>query len=456
MQKSMKTVLIGAGEVGAHMSELLSQVGHEVTLIEMSAEAGTRADEEQDVKVLIGNGSSAAMLKRAGIEVADNVLSLTSDDRTNLVVCAVSKAMNSKIFTVARVHDQTYLEKGIVNYQKLFQADYLLNPEALAAVELAKVIRNPSRVAVENFARGEIEVQQVVVSDRSRHVGRSLKQIRLKSKVGIVSRGGIVAIPSGDTVLEKGDVLTLYGRPEVLMEDRQNLDPGSRMALCRVVIFGGSEIAISLVRMLNNPRFKVRIIEHDAVLCRDLAERFPEITVIHGDATHRRLMEEEQVGSADHFVAATKVDEVNIMTALQAARLGARAVHLVANKTDYESLLDGMRETMGLASVVSPRRATATEIIKYLTREPMIELCELKGEDAGMALLEVLVREGSRADGRRLESLQEDRPAGCVFVAVVRDFGAFVPGGNDEIRAGDRVVALLRKEDEKRLVKLLT
>lgn len=452
----MKTVLIGAGEVGAHMSDLLSRAGHQVTLIEMLAEAGTRVDEEQDVKVLIGNGSSAAMLQNAGIREADNVLSLTSDDRTNLVVCAVSKAMNPDIFSVARVHDQTYLEKGLVNYQQLFRADYLLNPEALAAVELAKVIRNPSRVAVENFARGEVEVQQVKVSDRSRYVGRSLKQIRLKSKIGLLSREGIAAIPSGETILEKGDVLTLYGRPENLMEERQNLDPGSRQASIRVVIFGGSEIAISLVRLLNNPRFRIRIIEKEERLCRELAERFPEVTVIHGDATHRRLLEEEQIEAADHFVACTKVDEENIMTSLQAGRLGAKAVHLVTNKTDYETLLDELRDTMGVSSVVSPRRATASEISKYLTREPVIELCQLRGEDSGMKLLEVLVQKGSRASGKRLQDLQADRPSGSVFVAVVRDFRAFVPGGEDEIRAGDRVVTLVRESDVKPLVKLLT
>ncbi|MCZ6671974.1 MAG: NAD-binding protein [Verrucomicrobia bacterium] len=48
-----------------------------------------------------------------------------------------------------------------------------------------------------------------------------------------------------------------------------------------------------------------------------MAERFPDITVIHGDATSLRVLEEERVGSADYFVAATNEDEDKVMTCIQ-------------------------------------------------------------------------------------------------------------------------------------------
>ena len=60
--------------------------------------------------------------------------------------------------------------------------------------------------------------------------------------------------------------------------------------------------------------------------------------VICGDGTSLRLLEEEQISEADYFVACTKDDEENILTCLQAAKLGADHVQLVVNKGDYEQL----------------------------------------------------------------------------------------------------------------------
>ena len=452
----MRSVVIGAGEVGHHIAGLLRKGGHSVTLIDSDAAAAGRVDAEIDAKVITGNGTSARLLLSAGIREADNLLALTSDDRTNLVTCAVSKDLNPNLFSVVRIHDQTYLESELVNHQRVFKADFLVNPERLTAIELAKKIRNPGRVAVENFARGQVDVQQVELSARSRHAGRTLRQIRLQSKIGLVIRNGVARVPAADLELAAGDILTLYGTPEDLAEERQALDPQSRVQLVRVVLFGASEVAINLLQRLNNPRFRVRIIEPSGTVCREVAERFPQVTVVHGDATSRRLLEEEQVGSADHFVACTRDDEENIMTCLQAVRLGTRRVHLVINKSDYESLLHELRDTLGVEHIVSPRTATAGEIVKYLTRQPVIHLGSLTQDEKGPRLLEILVRKGSRVDGKTLLAIQPYRPAGVVFVALLRDFRAWVPGADDPIRAGDRVVAIVDEAGSDDLIALLT
>jgi len=425
-----------------------------VILIEKSAAGGRRIDEEQDVKVLCGNGSSATMLEEADIGQARNFLALTSDDRTNLVACKVASKLGKNLFTVARIHDQTYLDHSRVNYQDLFDVDFFLNPEMLCAVELAKEIRHPGRVAIEHFARGQIEVQNMAVSPKSKLVGETLRQMKIHAgmRIGMITRDGETSVAGADSKLAAGDQLTVFGKPEVVSEFRRRVEPGEAEGSVRVVLYGGSEIAISLVRLLKHPRFRIRVIEPDQRICENLADRFPGLTVVRGDATSRRLLEEEQIDGVDYFVACTKEDEHNIMTCLQASKLGAKHVQLVINKPDYEELLDDLRISMGVASIVSPRQASIREVVRYLDRDTVVELSSMSVRST--RLLEILVAAESPAVGKLLKELQ--LPDGCLLVALLRGLEAVVPGANDRIGPGDRVLLAVDEKNRAEVVRFLT
>lgn len=449
----MNIIVIGAGEVGSYLCKILSERNHEVTIIESSETVAAAIEEAQNVKVLKGNGSSAQILAEADVGDSDFFLAMTRDDRSNLVACSVAKALGAET-TIARVHDQTYTDNSYVNYQVHFGVDLMLNPEALCAIELAKEIRNPDRVAVENFARGQIEVQKVhVTSLRSRLIGKPLKELKLHSEVriGYVQRGDVLEVASADTVLKTGDWLTLFGTAEALFELKPQLDPESKIGSMRVVLFGGDETAVALTRLLNNSRFKVRILEKDGRLCRSLAERFPHVTVINGDATSLRLLEEEQVSSSDYFVACTKDDEDNVMTCLQASKLGARHVQLVINKPDYEDVLNSLKDALGVEAVFSPRIATVNEILRYLSTEPYIELGSLPGGTG--KILEMAIPTDSPCHDKNICDLP--LPEGSLIVALLHKYQAKVPSGTDKLLSGDRIVIIVQENRIRELLEVL-
>jgi trk system potassium uptake protein TrkA len=252
-------------------------------------------------------------------------------------------------------------------------------------------------------------------------------------------------VAGAESVLEQGDMITLFGHPEELFTLRERFDPKHKIDLARVVLFGGSETAISLIRLLTNPRFKVRVIEKDKAKCRSLAERFPNITVINGDATSLRLLEEEQIGSADYFVACTKDDEENILTCLQAAKLGANHVQLVINKGDYDQLLGILKTMLGIEVVVSPRQATAEFMLRNLSSDNSATLAEVPG--GGGEIVEVRIKHSSPCVGKKIKDIH--LPAGALFVALLHKFKAKVPAADDVILAGDRVVLIVSKAQEK-------
>jgi trk system potassium uptake protein TrkA len=450
----MNIIVVGAGEVGRHLCLTLSLAEYSVTVIEMSHDLAEELEESQNIRVITGNGASAGVLQQAGVAECDTLLAMTSDDRTNILASSLAKAMGARRI-ITRIHDHTYSDNSLINYQLHFGIDLLINPEALAAVELAKAIRNPGRVAVENFARGNIEVQQLRVSRRSRVVGQSLKELRIPSgvRVGLLEHDGQEAVPTADSTLAAGDFVTLVGPPEALCETRVKFDPDTRADdVHRVVLFGGSETAIALVRLLKNPRFKVRLFETDAELCRQLAESFPHITVIQGSATSLRLLEEEQVSEADYFVACTKDDEDNIMTCLQARKIGVPHVQLVFSKPDYEEVLADFKATLGVKLAVSPRQATVAEVMRTLSLDPCQELATVPNGTG--KILEVRVHPDSSAVGKPLREVA--LPRGAIIVALLHKQEARVPGAGDCIEPGDRIVAIVEKDKVDPLVRLMT
>jgi len=449
----MKIIIIGAGEVGHNLCATLSAAGHDVTLIEQSQLRCEKLDEEQNARIITGNGSSARQLVEVDVASCDAFLAMTSDDRTNVISCSLAKGLGARN-TIARIHDETYSDNSLINYQVHFGIDLLINPEAICAVELAKEIRSAGRVAVENFARGQIEVQLQRVAKGSRLIGKKLIDLKLdpRVRIGYIQRAGVSEVATADTIMQENDIVTIFGHPEVLFTLRERFNPKHKIDVARVVLFGGSETAINLIRLLSNPRFKIRVIEKDRERCLALAEQFPEITVIHGDATSLRLLEEEQVGNSDYFVACTKDDEENILTCLQAAKLGADHVQLVINKGDYDQLLGILKTMLGIEVVVSPRKATADYMLRTLSTETVETLAEMPNK--GGRILEVRIKHSSPCVGRKIIDIQ--LPKGSLFVALLHKFKAKVPAADDVILAGDRVVVIVNAEQEKALLKVLT
>ena len=445
----MKTIIIGAGEVGHNLCATLAAAGHDVTLIERSQLRCEKLDEEQNARIIHGNGSSARQLLEVDVAECDAFLAMTSDDRTNVISCSLAKGLGAKN-TIARIHDETFSDTSVLNYQLHFGIDLLVNPEAICAMELAKEIRGAGRVAVENFARGQIEVQQQRVAAGSRLIGKKLQDLKLdpRVRIGYIQRDHQSEIASAETIMQEGDLVTHFGHPDALFELREKFNPKHKVDRSRVVLFGGSETAINLIKLLSNPRFKIRVIEKDPDTCRELAERFPHVTIIHGDATSLRLLEEEQIGSADYFVGCTKDDEENILTCLQASKLGAKHVQLVINKGDYDQLLGMLKTTLAIEVVVSPRHATADYMLRTLSTKAVSTLAELPNR--GGRILEVRISHSSPCVGRSVIDLQ--LPHGSLLVALLHKYKAKVPAADDVILAGDRVVVIVNADQEKALL----
>jgi trk system potassium uptake protein TrkA len=328
----------------------------------------------------------------------------------------------------------------------------LFSSERLTAIELAKYVRNPDSLVVEELAHGRIELQQVRIGANADACGLTLRKLHAPAgiRLAMVSRGGKHFVPDAETVLGAGDVVTIFGQPRKLRDFSGRLQgiKGKQERL-RVIIFGGNEYGFSLAQMLESVACDVRIFEKDAAMCAKIANRLVNATVIHADATVVAELEEEQVGEADFFIGTSPDDEDNVMSCLQAHTLGAKNCLTLIHRADYAAAISASGHHLGIRAAVSPREATRREIQRFITTDSYHIQKSFEGAD----LLEMRVAKGAIAAGHMVHEVAW--PPGAVLVGQLRGIHADVPGPDEVLMAGDHLYAVVAHEARKPFIQLL-
>jgi trk system potassium uptake protein TrkA len=447
----MNIIIVGAGEIGRYLASRLSQEAHNISVIEKDAALAGELEQVIDAKVIHGNGSSIEDLVEADVGECALFLALTSSNTANLMSASVAKKMGvAKV--ISRVHPGLQREEWLFDFKGHFGIDHLFSSERLTAIELAKYVRNPDSLEIEELARGRIELQQVRIGDKADACGLSLRKLNVPRgiRLAMVSRGGNHAVPNAESILQAGDVVTIFGEPRKLRDFSERLQGRrEKQEKLRVVIFGGNEYGFTLAQMLESVDCTVRVFERDAALCAKLTDRLSNTTVIHADATMVAELEEEQVGEADFFIATSADDEDNVMSCLQAHTLGVGNCLTLIHRADYAAAISTSGHHLGIRAAVSPREATRREIQRFITTDRYHVMKQLEGA----LLIEIRVAKGSIAAGHMVHEVAW--PAGVVLVGQLRGIHAEVPGPDDVLLAGDHLYAVVSHDSLKAFVRQL-
>jgi trk system potassium uptake protein len=447
----MNIIIVGAGEIGRYLASVLSQENHTISVIEKDERLAADLEQVIDGKVIHGNGSSVQDLVEADVGECELFLSLTSSNTANMMAASMAKAMGVEK-VISRVHPGLQREEWLFDFKGHFGIDHIFSSERLAAIELAKYVRNPDSLVIEELARGRIELQQVRVGEKADACGLTLRKLSAPAgiRLAMVSRGGSHFVPDAETELAAGDVVTIFGEPRKLRSfSGRLLGKQPKAERLRVVIFGGNEYGFSLAQMLETVECDVRIFEQDPALCAKLADRLTNATVIRADATVVADLEEEQVGEADFFIGTGADDEDNVMSCLQAHTLGAKSCLTLIHRADYAAAISASGHHFGIRAAVSPREATRREIQRFITTDRYHVLKKFEGA----LLIEIRVEKGSIAAGHMVHEV--GWPPGSVLVGRLRGIHAEVPGPQEVLLAGDHLYAVVAKESLKSLVRLL-
>lgn len=442
----MKIIVAGCGKIGTTLVECLVAEGHDVVVIDSLSEVISTVANIHDVMGVCGNAADCETLEEAGIDTAELFIASTSSDELNMLSCFLAKRMGAK-HTIARIRNPEYNDKSLDFMKKQLDLSMAINPELLAARELLRILQMPSAVKVETFAGRSFEMVEIRLPEDSEIDGLSLRDLREKYKtnilIGAVQRGEEVHIPGGNFILKGGDKVGLIARHSDIVKFLRSIGMMRKQAKS-VMIVGGGRTAYYLADMLSSVGTSVKIIEEDPALCRELSEILPDASIICGDGAEQEVLLEEGIRDTDAFVALTPMDEENILISIYAELQKVPKVISTVNREE----LAPMAEKLGLDCIVSPSKTISDVLVRYARAldnslgsniETLYKLMDSKIE-----ALEFISAADPRLNDIPLKDLAT-KP-NILIAGIIRGRRTIVPGGNDCIQAGDRVIILAENQ----------
>lgn len=435
----MNIIIIGCGRVGRTLAVKLDLEGHDVTVIDTSADKVKTITERCDIMGVVGNGATYTVQREAGIDSADLLIAVTNSDELNLLCCIVAKK-EGKCQTIARVknpeysHDAPYLKEQL-------GLSLVINPEYVAAEEIARVLRFPRALKIEPFAKGKVELIKFRLRKDSPLIGMTVKEMAAKYHADLlvctIERGEEAHIANGDFRFEERDVISIVAATknarEFFVKIKHNENP-----IKSALVVGGGVITQYLCEILERSGIHLRIMEKDLKRCEELSGLWPKFDIIHGDGADRELLMEEGVATVGAFVALANIDEENILLSIFAKSVGANKLITKINRIDYDHVLD----QLDLDTTICPKNITADIIVRYVRAmqntvgsnvETMYNIIQDKVEAS-----EFIVKENSPIAGIPLSQLKFKPDV--LVASITRDKQVIIPRGQDVIEAGDAVV----------------
>jgi len=430
----MNILIIGSGEVGHHLAEVLSKGAHHTSVIDMDPDRIRELQESLDVQAVYGDATFAEDLTKAGAPKADLVVAATDKDTVNMLACVLAKKLGAKR-VVLRVKDVQRLEGFRFFYKGALGYDVVFSTEELAADAVMRTVVTNQALEVETFAGGQVQLRRLRVGDDSDLIGPSLAKLRLPEGVMVVAaiRGGELTVPRGDYELHAGDHVYVVGE-RASLDDFEALAGEPVKVRRKVVIMGGGSTGTSVAARLDElPGISVRVFERDAERAREVALQLSSrVLVLNGDATDLDFLLEEKIGDADVFIAATSDDEDNMIACQLTKSQGVERTVALINKRSYRNVYN----LMNIDVAVSPRLQCAQQILRFVRSESVSSIAVIAEGRAEVLELEAHFEGGKKS--RKVKHL--DLPSGAVVGAVVRGEEVFIPNGESVIEDGDQVI----------------
>lgn len=419
----MRIIIAGAGDVGFHLAKLLSYEGFGITVIDKDSEKLRYASNHLDVQTLQGNSTSYSVLNKARVSKADLLISVTSSEETNLTTCILGKKLGAAK-TVARVSNSEYLLQQEELQLAELGIDELISPELLAAAEIKRLLKESAFTDYHEFDKGKLSLVGVKINSSSPLVNKTVQETaHLNPNFSFIPvamlRNNNTIIPRSDTYFRVHDhayfIAQSKGIDEVLEVANKK-----RVDIRNVMIFGGTPVGFHAARLLSR-KYRVKLFETDRDRCIQLTETLPDTLIINADGRDLEVLEDENLGEMDAFIAVTRNSETNIISSLVAKNNSVKKSIALVENIDYIHL----SQNIGVDTLINKKLIAANSIFKLLRKGDVLSLASIHGAD--VEVLEFEVHENSSVCGKALKNCGFPK-ASIVGGVIRRDTGVIVTG----------------------------
>ena len=437
----MRIMIIGAGQVGRHLSRKFSAEGQDVVLIDRNENRLRRLERELNILAVHGSGASIRILEDAGIDKTELFIAVTDSDEVNLVACLLSKKYNVKK-RVARVRNEDFLSADAPLNEKALGIDMLISPDRAMTDAIMQMITVSEAFDTSEFADGQVLLLGYVINENNPCAGLTLLKLKQQKGsyryvVAAIIRNGETIIPGGEDRIEVGDKVYIMVRRKDIADVENMFNLSSKLPEL-VFIIGGGTIGFNVAKRLEALGINVRLVEEDADHCDFLTENLGSTLVLNFDGLEADVLLEEGIEKADLIITVTDNDASNILSSLLAKHHGAKKCITKINRHDFIPLLG----KLGIDVALSPREVAADLILRYVRRGSIVSVTTILGSDA--EVIELKVPDRPKFKDAPLKSLYF--PKGAVVGAIVRQKQVFIPTGETTLQPDDNLIIFFTKE----------
>ncbi len=437
----MKIIILGANKIGASLAENLEKEANDITVVDSDGERLRELKDKLDIGTTVGQPSFPDVLANAGAQDADMLIAVTDSDEINLVACQVAFSLFRTPKKICRLRANSYVNSPKLFAPEAIPIDVVISPEEIASYYIKSLLDLPGALQVMDFANGLVQLVAVRAEHGGPLVNQEIKTLRehmphVDTRVAAIFRQNRPIIPQGNTIIEQDDEVFFIAAKENIrsvMSEMRKVDKPYK----RIIIAGGGNIGERLAASVEN-KYRTKLLEVNPERCAVLAESLNKTTVLHADASHREVLLEEGIDSADVFLALTNNDEANIMSSLLAKRLGAgRVMTLIANPS-YVDLVQGGE----IDIAISPQQATIGSLLTHVRRGDIVNVHSLRRGAA--EAIEVIAhgdKSTSKVVGKTIDNI--DLPAGTTIGAIVRDDNVLIAHDDIVIETDDHVILFM-------------
>ena len=446
----MKIIIAGAGEVGLHLSKLLSFESHDITLIDNNDVNLKDGENYLDIKVINGDSSSISTLGQANVKDSDLVIGVTASESINFLTCSLSKQLGAKR-TIARITNPEFISDNSIDFKKL-GIDEIISPEHLAANEIKLLVNDSAFTNSHDFEDGELKMMAARIQTDAPFVGKKVQEAAsvypgIKFMPIAIERSGSQSaiIPRGNTLFKKDDHVYFITCDDGV-DELYKLMGTKKDKLQNIMILGGGRVGFKVAQELSEEGYSVKLVEINNDKAEKIADQLNNVLVLNLDGTRVDLLSEENLDQMDAFISTTGDSQKNIMSCLMAKSKKIKKTIALVDDSDYFEL----SESIGVDTLINKKLLAANEIFRFIRKGNILELNKLNNMNA--EVLEFLVSADSKVVNKKIKDIKFPRSA--IIGGVIRNDKGSIALGDFLIQEGDKILVCSLYETISKVEKL--
>lgn len=212
----------------------------------------------------------------------------------------------------------------------------------------------------------------------------------------------------------------------------------------KIIIVGLGRAGSYLTKVLSGEAYDVTVIDTDKSLVDEITDKYNVNGVVGSGASKETLLK-AGADSADSLVALTHVDEINLLSCMQAKSIGTRRCAARLLLPDFIHEADSIKKEYNIDYLVKPKLDIAEEIYRNIGLPGFVKMEGFFGNEVQMINLSVL--EYSPLNGKSLIEIKQSLDLNMLVCTVIRDGKLYVPDGTFVIEANDQIGIVAAKND---------